>query len=449
MSFKIGNNIMIVTPKNKNLLWGQIVGLESKDLPGNVEGTLQHTIFYKIVPSEVYGRKDNYIVNKIKHLPQFVNINTKTNNLQYYTKPGFDELKEAAKKKHQDLLQERDEEQMEQLRNSSNSPVVFPMDNFKRFPMDNFKRGGRKKKRKKTKRRGRRTRNKKKNQRKTKKLNNGKYDRCAPKPEGDRLPYSCYTKESLHKIKNVWNNRHPDKQILSNDPKEIWKDLKHRLNKTCKRESCWLKHKCIKENVDKEVIKYTFRPKRPKSWKSNSDEWLNSNDITKFMKQYEHRHKDFSFLGPSPINYDSKLMSDECVWEELCKFNLKNEIRRKKTKIGIVFNLDPHYKSGSHWVALFINTNNKCIYYFDSYGDKTPKGIKKLVKTIKNQSSNIGLEYKFKENKKRHQYSNSECGMFCLHFIRSMILHDNWRELTTKKLNDKEMLRLRKVYYNP
>ena len=39
----------------------------------------------------------------------------------------------------------------------------------------------------------------------------------------------------------------------------------------------------------------------------------------------EHLHKDFDFMGPSPIDYDTHLISDECVWEELCKFNLKFE----------------------------------------------------------------------------------------------------------------------------
>jgi len=168
-----------------------------------------------------------------------------------------------------------------------------------------------------------------------------------------------------------------------------------------------------------------------------------------FMKQYEHLHKDFDFMGPSPIDYDTHLMSDECVWEELCKFNLEKTIRSGKKKIGIIFNLDPHFKGGSHWVALFINTRDKNIYYFDSYGEKVPDGIDKFVKTVQNQSSNIGRQYKFNENKKRHQFSNSECGMFCLHFIRSMILYNNWKELSTKKISDREMLRLRKVYYNP
>ena len=64
-------------------------------------------------------------------------------------------------------------------------------------------------------------------------------------------------------------------------------------------------------------------------------------------------------MGPSPIDYDTHLVSDECVWEELCKFNLKNTINNGKRKIGIIFNLDPHFKGGSHWVAMFINTNDK------------------------------------------------------------------------------------------
>ena len=428
MSYNIGHQIVGVTSGKKYVFWGKIVGLDD--------------INYFLELGGILSQSDNFTEDK-KEALNIQRIPVKKDQLVFKSHLVDDTKTQAieiARKLVQDEKQIEIEKKLEEDSKRYGSPVMFHMEEG----------GGKKKKRRKrTRIKGRKTRNKKKNQRKTKKLNNGKDDRCAPKPEGDRLPYSCYTKESLHKIKNIWNQRHSDNQIFSNDPKDIWRGLKKKLNKTCKRESCWLKQKFIKEDIDKDIIKYTFRPKRPKKWKKKSNEWLNSNDITKFMKQYEYRHKDFTFLGPSPINYDTQLMSDECVWEELCKFNLQKNIKRRKNKIGIIFNLDPHYKSGSHWVSLFVNTKNRCIYYFDSYGDKIPRGIKKLVKTIQNQSSNIGPEYKFKENKKRHQYSNSECGMFCLHFIRSMILYDNWKELSTKKLNDKEMLRLRKVYYNP
>ena len=77
------------------------------------------------------------------------------------------------------------------------------------------------------------------------------------------------------------------------------------------------------------------------------------------MKQYEKTYKCFDFIGPSPIDYDKHVSYGECVWEELCEFSLNKQIKEGKTKIGIIFNLDPHHKPGSHWVAMFINTKKR------------------------------------------------------------------------------------------
>ena len=46
------------------------------------------------------------------------------------------------------------------------------------------------------------------------------------------------------------------------------------------------------------------------------------------------------------------------MWEELCKFSLKKQLSKGKQKTGIIFNTDPHYKEGSHWISLFINIQN-------------------------------------------------------------------------------------------
>uniref|UniRef100_A0A158P5G0 Ubiquitin-like protease family profile domain-containing protein n=1 Tax=Tetranychus urticae TaxID=32264 RepID=A0A158P5G0_TETUR len=42
---------------------------------------------------------------------------------------------------------------------------------------------------------------------------------------------------------------------------------------------------------------------------------------------------------------------------------------------GIVINLDPSWKSGSHWTAVFIPIYGSGIY-FDSYGQQPPEMIK-------------------------------------------------------------------------
>ena len=73
--------------------------------------------------------------------------------------------------------------------------------------------------------------------------------------------------------------------------------------------------------------------------------------------------------GPAMLTYHHfkvKLPYYEKAAE--CKFDLKDYLKEGKNKIGIVFNMDPHYKSGSHWISLFINVKKKVIFFFDSVG---------------------------------------------------------------------------------
>ena len=248
-------------------------------------------------------------------------------------------------------------------------------------------------------------------------------------------------------MKDVWNMKHPDSKIVSNDLKKIWEEMGNYMKNTCDKEACWIKDNLFKTEIEKEKADNLFSPDAPATWKKNKNEWLNSLDIIKFMKQYEAAYKCFEFIGPSPIDYDTQKAYGECVWEDLCKFDLKTEINNGKKKIAVIFNLDPHYKSGSHWVALFVNCNLKEIYYFDSYGDRCPTNIRKLARTIQNQSDLMGKKYKFFSNKKRHQYGNSECGIYCLYFIMQL-LQDVKFSRFNKKINDIDMEKLRKKYFN-
>lgn len=282
-------------------------------------------------------------------------------------------------------------------------------------------------------------------------INNISYNKtskCAPTL--DSKPYTCYSSNSLHKLKYYWNKRHPDALIHTNDTKEIWNQLKNNLSNVCNSESCWLKQHFIKTKLDTNLLNYTFAPKSPKTWNDNPTEWLTSVDITKVMKQYEKTYTCFEFIGPSPIDYDTHKLYGECVWEELCNFNLNDYIKKGKYKIGIIFNLDPHYKGGSHWVSLFINVTKNFIFYFDSNGDKIPRRIKRLVNTITTQGRNIGITFNFQQNHPmEHQYENTECGMYSLYFIIEL-LKDN-KPLSFFKehrIPDKDMEKLRKIYFN-
>ena len=182
-------------------------------------------------------------------------------------------------------------------------------------------------------------------------------------PSKTQKSFSCYSDESLNKLKIAWNKRHPDRLIRTNKSHEIWKELKTNLNRVCQNEGCWLKQKFMENNIDKELLHYTFAPKAPDVWKtpSGKNTWLSSIDIEKVLKQFEHEYNNFAFLGPSPIDFDTPKLHNTCVWEELCKFELSSFLKKNKNKIGIVFNTDPHTKGGSHWICLMIDIKKQII----------------------------------------------------------------------------------------
>lgn len=272
-----------------------------------------------------------------------------------------------------------------------------------------------------------------------------KKEKCSPKKSGDALPFTCYTSEALNKIKNVWNARHPDEKITSTTPRKIWEELRYHMSDTCDSESCWIRHQCIKHDIDRSLLGDMFAPVSPEKWKRNPNEWLTTVDIQKVMKQWEKADPTFRFLGPSPIDYDTHKMYNECVWEDICKFDLLDTIKKGKKKVGLIFNLDKHTESGSHWVAIYVDTNKKEIYFFDSYGDDIPDQLMKFCETVKEQSNNT---YEIFINKKVHQKGNSECGMYSMYFIIQLLNGTPYETFQKERVPDEKMLQLRKEYFN-
>jgi hypothetical protein len=271
--------------------------------------------------------------------------------------------------------------------------------------------------------------------------------KCSPKLQDN--DFTCYSNESLFKLKSLWNARHPDVLIASNEPHEIWESLKQRLKNVCNKESCWLKQNFASTGLDKEMLTYTFAPKSPDDWKKNPNEWLNSIDIENVMKQYEKEFPYFDFIGAAPIDFDSPKMYGECVWEELCHFDLRISMRNGKNKIGFVFNTDPHYLSGSHWISMFVSLKHKYIFFFDSTGTSPPKEVKRLIDKIKQQGKTLGINFRYIENKKHHQKKPTECGMYALFMIINLLRETmKPEEFIVDIFPDEQMEKFRKLYFN-
>ena len=268
--------------------------------------------------------------------------------------------------------------------------------------------------------------------------------------------FTCYDNDTLHKLRDGWNARHPDARIETNDPKEIWTALKQRFGRMCRNEACWMKQLAgneFHERIAKDDA--TFAPESPKSWIRDPDEWLSSEEIERVMKQYEDKFSAFEFLGPSPSDYSAPKLAGVCVWEELCNFNLKKYVDSGTHQIGVVFNTDPHTEDGAHWVSLFINVdganrNNNYVFFFDSTGDRPQKEIQTFMNTVMQQGNSLGIKFKYYENRKQHQKRNTECGMYALFMIVNLIEGTRTPQefMRGVRIPDSYMLEFRNEYFN-
>ena len=168
------------------------------------------------------------------------------------------------------------------------------------------------------------------------------------------------------------------------------------------------------------------------------------------MKQYEHSYPCFRFIGPTPIDFDTHLYDDKCVWDELCHFDLNKHIADGINKFGIIFNTDPHTKGGAHWISLFVNLKKKFIFFFDSNGTKIPKEIKDLCDRIIKQAEYVNIKLTFDQNAPfAHQEGNTECGMYSLYFIITLLQDKhNYDFFKTTKISDDAMEKMRDKYFN-
>ena len=196
-----------------------------------------------------------------------------------------------------------------------------------------------------------------------------------------------------------------------------------------------------------------LRPPAPAAWASDPDMWLDSNNIAAVLNQYEDAYPEFEFMGPFPIDFAAPDPyrggtggtggtgggQTRCLMNEICEFRVQKAMSSGTKYIGIVYNLDPHFKSGSHWVANFIDLARHKCYYMDSYGYKPPPQVAKFMRWLTTQDPKMRLEY----NSRRLQYKNTECGVYTIYFIIRMLSGDSFQQFTRRRPSDSDMLDLR------
>jgi hypothetical protein len=278
---------------------------------------------------------------------------------------------------------------------------------------------------------------------------------CSP-ALGRREGESCLPVEAQRRIISVWNKTQSRKnRIRLNKTRKhnqhqdgsggsslsLIKEMKEIMRKQkCATEFCIVKKT---PDTPKSFLSY-FRPEKPEEWDAKPTEWLDSFNIEDVMKQYEDADPTFEFIGPVPIDFDKELSFGKCVVDELCKLDINNlNLSDGKKKIGIIFNLDPHDKPGSHWVCAFVDISNKAAYYFDSYGYEPPRQIIRFLKRCKEQGCDT-----IQWNDIRHQRKGSECGMYCLFVIICLLRNKkSFYEICKHVVDDDTMNAFRDILF--
>jgi len=294
------------------------------------------------------------------------------------------------------------------------------------------------------------------------------YTKCAPSKK--YTDGSCFTLKSLKKIAEAYNRfigaDSNDIIKIINSKVELVKQLNDKITDCGDDQLCWLDIKWIKEIKDSDLHNNTFRPKGPQG----RFKWLSTTNINDIMGQYEEKYPDFKFLGAVPIDFE------DLDFFGIGNINFDELYNSGKKKIGLVINLDEHWKRGSHWVALYCDIQNNKMFFFDSYGIKPRNKISNFVKKIAlwcYKRNNLGIQYgssqdtefdtesnfmrakknKYEElmdisyNKIRHQFKNSECGVYSVNFILRLLKGESFEQICNNITLDDQVNECRKTYF--
>ena len=248
-------------------------------------------------------------------------------------------------------------------------------------------------------------------------------DACSHNRQGADNSLTCYTNPELKKIAKSSGIKTANKS-----EQKLVKEITTVKEKECGQDqACWAKN-------DPELLKAAFKPVVP----DGRFTWLNTTNIQHVMEQFEKKHSDFKYLGTVAIDFKD-------YHTKFKNLDLGQYYSKNYKKLGIVFNTDKHYQRGQHWISMFVDLDKEQINYFDSYGQQrpTPPEISELAAKLSQQGRKHGLNLKYSQNKSVFQKKNSECGVYCLYFLKKSLDGVSFDKFTDQPISDDEVNKYR------
>lgn len=219
--------------------------------------------------------------------------------------------------------------------------------------------------------------------------------------------------KEIDNLRKVYNKEHVrEKPIPKSGTQNVWKTIQKRLHDECDTGAA----QCIFNSL-------LSKPTAPNTWKTNPEEWLSSLDIDAVEKQFSKMIPDYYYVGTVPMDFNKHSETGTCLVNSLCSLDIQGIYNKGYRRIGVVFNTDVSTGPGQHWIALYCDIRPELVFpritYFDSYAEKPSKEIVNLMRRWKTAWDTTHIHSKpmaTTYNKTRHQYENSECGMYSLYF---------------------------------
>jgi hypothetical protein len=225
----------------------------------------------------------------------------------------------------------------------------------------------------------------------------------------------------------------------------------------CKDEKCIIDSSVVKNLVPSSVISTLMNMMKPCGPKDTT-EWLSNNQIDAVLSDLIDEYSEL-------MTFKTTMMDFKIQHHTLSDLSLLISLLDDGRQcIACVINTDKYSSCtgngscGVHWVCVFIDCRKNSdtdwsIEYFDSVGDPPPREIvswqedvKRTIDAYRAKKEHRGTS-QIENNNVKHQHHGTECGCFCLYFIRSRTEDIPFSRFLNKRIPDSSMISFRKFIF--
>lgn len=132
-------------------------------------------------------------------------------------------------------------------------------------------------------------------------------------------------------------------------------------------------------------------------------------------------------------------------------------IERKCKRMACVLNTDVSTGPGKHWVCVFVDCSGPEVWtieYFNSSGNNPTEEVTAWIESARRDLREYLKRHQMHRTiavvnyNQRHQESKSECGVFCLFYIRMRLMGTPTEAFENKKISDDDMVAFRKHLFS-